>query len=57
MLEDGQFPSARLVALEVREMRDSYRTCIVTPTDKRDLRVVKSFCEVAADAVYDQTLT
>ena len=56
MLEDGQFPSARLVALEVREMRDSYRTCLVTPTDKRDLRVVKSFCEVAADAVYDQTL-
>lgn len=57
MLEDGQFPSARLVALEVREMRDSYRTCLVTPADKRDLRVVKSFCEVAADALYDQTLT
>ncbi len=56
MLEDGQFPSTSLVALEVQEMRDSYRTCLVTPSDKRDLRVVKSFCEVAADAVYDQAL-
>lgn len=56
MLEDGQFPSTSLVALKVREMRDRYRTCLVTPSDKRDLRLVKSFCDVAIDAVYDQAL-
>ena len=52
MLEGGQFPSSNLITIDVEEMPESYRICLVTPSDKRDLRLVKSFCEVAADASY-----
>jgi len=52
MLEGGQFPSSNLVTIDVEEMPERYRVCLVTPSDKRDLRLVKSFCEVAADASY-----
>lgn len=52
MLEGGQFPSSNLVTIDVEEMPELYRICLVTPSDKRDLRLVKSFCEVAADASY-----
>ena len=53
MLEDGQYPSANLVAIELEEMTESYSVCLVTPSDKRDLRLVKSFLDVAVDASYD----
>ena len=52
MLEGGQFPSSNLITIDVEEMPELYRICLVTPSDKRDLRLVKSFCEVAADASY-----
>lgn len=53
MLEDGQFPSNHLVALEVEEMNEAHSLCVVTPADKRDLRLVKSFFNVVVDASYD----
>ncbi len=49
MLEDSLFPSTNLVAITVEEMRETYSNCLVTPPDKRDLRLVKSFIEVATD--------
>ena len=52
MLEGCQFPSANLHMLDVEEMPERYRICLVTPSDKRDLRLVKSFREVAADESY-----
>ncbi len=54
MLDDGQYPSDNLVAIDVEEMPEVYSVCLVTPSDKRDLRLVKSFLDVAVDASYDE---
>lgn len=53
LLDDSMFPSTNLVAIEVVEMRETYTNCLVTPTDKRDLRFVRSFIEVAREVVGD----
>lgn len=53
MLEDGQYPSDNLVAIELEEMSETFSVCLVTPSDKRDLRLVKSFLDVAVDSSYD----
>ena len=47
MLADSQFPSTHLVAIDIEEMPETYRVCLATPSDKWDLRLVKSFCDVA----------
>ncbi|MDJ0685466.1 MAG: LysR family transcriptional regulator [Alphaproteobacteria bacterium] len=49
MLENGQFPSTSLAAIEIQEMPESYKNCIITLADKRDLRLVSSFFDVALD--------
>ncbi|MCR9074348.1 MAG: LysR family transcriptional regulator substrate-binding protein, partial [Alphaproteobacteria bacterium] len=51
MLEDGQFDSTNLVSLEIEEMGESYRNCLVTPREKRDLRLVSSFCDAVLDSM------
>jgi hypothetical protein len=51
MLEDGQFDSTNLVSLEIEEMREKYRVCLVTPQEKRGLRLVSSFCDAVLDAI------
>lgn len=51
MLEDGQFDSTNLVALEIAEMGESFRNCLVTPREKRDLRLVSSFCDAVLDSM------
>ncbi len=51
MLEDSMYRSSNLVALEIAEMPEVYRNCLITPTDKRDLRVVRSFIDVALDTM------
>ncbi len=51
MLQDGQFASSQIVALEVAELQQSYRNCLVTSSEKRELRLVNSFCEVAQDMI------
>jgi LysR family transcriptional regulator, low CO2-responsive transcriptional regulator len=48
-LEDSLYPSSNLVAIPVTEMPESYRNCVVTPADKRDLRLVRSFIDVAVE--------
>lgn len=49
VLEDSLFPSSNLVALPIREMPETYRHCLVTPPYKRDLRLVRSFVDVALE--------
>ncbi len=52
LLEDSVFPSEDLIPIEIEEMTERYRNFLVTPIDKRDLRLVKSFCDVAVDETY-----
>lgn len=56
MLEGGQYPSANLVAIEVTDMPEIYPVCLSAPADKRDLRLVKSFCDVALGAPFGADL-
>lgn len=49
MLEDGQYPSTTLVSLPIRDMAETYDISLVTPHTKRDLRLVRSFWDVALD--------
>lgn len=51
MLDDGQFPSRNLVALKIREFERPFRNYLVTTSDKADLRVVRSFWNVALDII------
>ena len=49
MLEDGQYPSTSLASLPIRDMAETYDIAMVTPHTKRDLRLVRSFWDVAMD--------
>lgn len=49
MLEDGQFATQNLRALEVLEMQRTFRHCLVTPSDKRNLQRISSFWDIAHD--------
>lgn len=51
MLEDGQFDSTNLVSLEIEEMREKYRVCLIAPQEKRALRLVSSFCDAVLDTI------
>jgi len=47
LLDDCLYPSSNLVAKPVAEMPEMYRNCLVTHMDKRDLRIVQNFIDVA----------
>ncbi len=49
LLEGCLYPSSNIVARPIREMPEYYRDCITTPTDKRELRLIKRFFDVATD--------
>lgn len=49
LLENSLFPSERIAAVPVREMRETYSDCIAVPADKRELRLIRSFLEVAVE--------
>ena len=51
LLDDSMFPSTNLVAIDVAEMRETWTNCLVTPADKRDLRFVRSFIDVAREVM------
>jgi DNA-binding transcriptional LysR family regulator len=55
LLENSMYPSEKLVAVPVREMPEEYRDCIAIPSDKRDLKLIKSFLDVAIDTKADRT--
>ena len=56
LLERSLFPSEKLVAIPVVEMHEDYRDCIAIPADKKDLRVIQSFLNVAVEVRADETL-
>jgi len=49
LLERSLFPSDRLAAVTVKEMPEEYRDCIAIPADKRELRLIQSFLDVAVE--------
>lgn len=51
LLDDSMFPSSNLVAIDLAEMRETYTNYLVTPADKRELRFVRSFVDVANEVL------
>jgi len=51
LLDDSMSASPDLVAIDIVEMRETYTNCLLTPVDKRDLRFVRSFIDVACDVL------
>ena len=51
LLDNSMFPYPNLVAIDVAEMRETYTNCLVTPSDKRELRFVRSFIDVASEVL------
>ena len=51
LLDDSMSASPDLVAIDVTEMCETYTNCLVTPVDKRELRFVRSFIDVACDVL------
>lgn len=49
LLENSLFPSEKLTAVSVTEMPEGYRDCIAIPADKRELRLIRSFLDVAVE--------
>ena len=49
LLDDSMSPSSDLVAIDIAEMGETYTNCLVTPNDKRELRFVRSFIDVACE--------
>ncbi|MBG6202882.1 DNA-binding transcriptional LysR family regulator [Labrenzia sp. EL_13] len=49
LLEKSIFSSDRLAAVQVEEMPEEYRDCIAIPADKRELRLIRSFLDVAVE--------
>ncbi|MDQ8730438.1 LysR family transcriptional regulator [Bradyrhizobium sp. LHD-71] len=51
LLDDSMSTSRDLIAINIAEMDETYTNCLVTPTDKRELRFVRSFIDVAAQVL------
>ena len=51
LLDDSMSASPGLVAIDVAEMSESFTNCLVTPVDKRELRFVRNFIEVACEVL------
>jgi DNA-binding transcriptional LysR family regulator len=51
LLDDSMSPSNDLVAIDIAEMGETYTNCLVTPNDKRELRFVRSFIDVACEVL------
>jgi LysR family transcriptional regulator, low CO2-responsive transcriptional regulator len=47
LLEDSLYPTNNLVGIPIPEMPETYADCLVTQSDKQDLRLVRQFLEVA----------
>ena len=48
LLETSFYPSRQLVLKPIQEINDVFRTYLVAPADKSDLRFVRSFIDIAA---------
>lgn len=47
MLTDALYPSSNLRKIDVRELDRSYRHCLAIPSERQDIRIIKSFQEIA----------
>lgn len=52
MLDDCISMSPDLIGIDIADMNDTYCNCLITPADKRELRFVRKFIDVALD-VFD----
>lgn len=50
LLENSLHPSDQLVAVPIEEMSEEYRDCIAIPAEKRELKLIRSFLDVAIEA-------
>lgn len=49
LLEDALYPTNDLVSIPIEELPETYADCLVTHTEKRDLRLVQQFLTVAGN--------
>jgi len=47
LLDRSFYPSPEIVMRPIKEIRDPFRTSLVTPADKSELRFIRSFIEIA----------
>ncbi|MBN9671972.1 LysR family transcriptional regulator [Roseibium aggregatum] len=50
LLQNSLYPSDKLAAIPIVEMPEDYRDCITLPADKRELKLIQSFLDVAIEA-------
>lgn len=50
LLEESFYPSGQLVMRPIRELSESYRTCLVAAADRSELRTVREFIDLAEEA-------
>ncbi|WP_299820121.1 LysR family transcriptional regulator [uncultured Roseibium sp.] len=55
LLENSLHPSEKLSAVPIIEMPEEYRDCIAVPSDKQDLKLIRSFLDVAVEAKAEQS--
>lgn len=48
-LQDSAQEEVRLVQIPITELKEAHQTCLVVPKHKRDLRLTRSFLDVAAE--------
>lgn len=51
LLAEGQHPSRNMASVKVDEIPDIFEVCMVTPSEKRRLRLVSSFCDAMLDTI------
>jgi DNA-binding transcriptional LysR family regulator len=51
LLDDSMSSSPDLLAIDIAEMSETYTNCLLTPVDKRELRFVRSFIDVATEVL------
>ena len=49
ILENAYSPSNRLISVPIKDLSQIFRNYIVCPTDKKDLRLVRSFLDLALE--------
>jgi DNA-binding transcriptional LysR family regulator len=51
MLDDSMSASSELIGIEIADMNETYMNYLLTPSDKRELRFVRSFIDVAREVL------
>lgn len=54
LLKNSLYPSGELAAIPIDEMPEEYSDCIAIPADKRELKLIGSFLDVAVETKADR---